>query len=272
MHDGNASAGAGLIRTQIDAGIAVVTMNRPERKNAFDEAMWNAFEDALNAVLADPAARVVVLTGAGGDFTAGADFTSMETTEEPREPREPGEHAFSKIMSMLISTFEKPLIAAVDGVAVGFGLTALLHCDFVYVSTRARLRAPFVRLGVVPEAGASFLLPALVGFRRSAEILYTADWIDGPRAVELGLAHACVAPEDLLPTALATAARIAEHPPRAVRETKRLLLETRREQARAALDRESAAFAERLGTPENLEAIRAFYEKRKPDFSKLPDA
>jgi enoyl-CoA hydratase/carnithine racemase len=260
---------AALIGTRVEGGVAVVTMNRPERKNAFDHAMWGAFEVTLRAVLADPAVRVVVLTGAGGDFTAGADFTSMEL---PDEPREPGDHAFSKIMSMLISTFDKPLIAAVDGVAVGFGLTVLLHCEFVYVSTRVRLRAPFVRLGVVPEAGASYLLPALVGFRKAAEILYTADWIDGPRAVDLGIAHACVAPEDLLATALATATRIAEHPPQAVRGTKRLLLETRREQMRAALDRESAVFAERLGTPENVEAIRAFYEKRKPDFSKLSDS
>lgn len=275
MSEPSASGGvppATSVTTAVEAGVAVLTMNRPGRKNAFDHAMWRRFMEALQDLLRDGAVRAVVLTGAGGDFTAGADLAVMERPEEGRSDAVSGdatEHPFATVMSLLSGGFDKPLIAAVDGVAVGFGLTVLLHCDFVYVSDRARLRAPFLRLGVVPEAGASYLLPALIGYRRTAEVLYTADWIDGPRALELGLAHACVAPEVLLSTALATAARIAAQPPQAVRATKRLLLATRREQVHAALARETAAFAERMGSPENLEAIRAFYEKRPPDFSKL---
>jgi enoyl-CoA hydratase/carnithine racemase len=255
---------------RVESGVAVLTMSRPGRKNAFDHRMWGDLRDALERTLADESVRVVVLTGAGGDFTAGADLALMDEPgggDEVRDDR--GEHPFATVMAILTGCFDKPLVAAVDGVAVGFGLTVLLHCDFVYVSDRARLRAPFVRLGVVPEAGASYLLPTLIGFRKTAELLYTADWITGQRAVELGIAHQCLTADALLPTALATAARVAEHPPQAVRATKRLLLETRRDQVRAALARESAAFTERVGTPENVEAIRAFYEKRKPDFAKL---
>lgn len=280
------------ILVRVEDGVAVLTMNRPDRKNAFDHRMWWELKGALERTLADDSARVAVLTGAGGDFTAGADLALMDDPqrgagsregERPHDrpgsrgddspnrdgPSDAAEHPFDTVMSLLTGDFDKPLVAAVDGVAVGFGLTVLLHCDFVYVSDRARLRAPFVRLGVVPEAGGTYLLPALLGFRKAAELIFTADWISGPRAVELGIAHGCLPADALLPTALATAARIAEHPPQAVRATKRLLLETRREQVRAALARERADFAERVGTPENVEAIRAFYEKRKPDFTKL---
>jgi enoyl-CoA hydratase/carnithine racemase len=265
-----ADGAAPAVLTRVEDGVALITMNRPGRKNAFDHRMWRDLQSAFERMLADDSARVAVLTGAGGDFTAGADLALMDDPESAESVRgEDGQHPFAVVMALLAEAFDKPLVAAVDGVAVGFGLTVLLHCDFVYVSDRARLRAPFVRLGVVPEAGASYLLPALLGYRKAAELLYTADWISGPRAVELGIAHACSPAEAVLPAALATAARIAEHPPQAVRATKRLLLATRSEQVRAALAREAAVFAERVGSPENVEAIRAFYEKRKPDFSKV---
>jgi enoyl-CoA hydratase/carnithine racemase len=146
----------------------------------------------------------------------------------------------------------------------------LLHCDVVYVSERARLRAPFVPLGVVPEAASSYLLPAVVGWQRAGEVLFTADWIDATRAVELGIASRVYPPTELVPAARAVAARIAAGPLGAIRHTKRLLLATRAEQVRAARAREDAAFAERIGTPENLEAVAAFFAKRPPDFSKLP--
>ena len=264
--------GARILERVDEAGVALLTLNRPERKNAFDNRMWAEFLAALRRLLADPAVRVVVLRGAGGDFTAGADMAVIDDPGAASEQQEGAEHPFSIVLDLLTGGFDKPLLAAVDGVAVGFGLTVLLHCDLVWVSERARLRAPFVRLGVVPEAGASFLLPALVGYRRAARILFTGDWIAGPEAVELGIAEACLEPEQVVAAALEAAARIAAGPPGAVRATKRLLLETRRDQVRAALAREADAFAARLGTPENVEAIRAFYEKRKPDFSKLPRA
>ncbi len=164
---------------------------------------------------------------------------------------------------------DKPLLAAVNGVGVGIGLTLLLHCDVVFIAHGARLRPPFVELGVVPEAASSYLLPVQLGWQRAAEVLYTADWIDARRAVELGIASRVYPRAELVPAARAFAARVAAGPIGAIRHTKRLLLATRAEQVRAAREREDRAFEERIGTPENLEAVMAFFEKRRPDFSKF---
>jgi enoyl-CoA hydratase/carnithine racemase len=143
----------------------------------------------------------------------------------------------------------------------------LLHTDIAFMSDRARLKAPFVTLGVVPEAAASYLLPIVVGPQRAAELLYTARWLPADECVSLGLAYAVVPHADLLATALAKAAEIAANPPTAIRHTKRLLRTWRRDDVVAARAREDAAFAERLGTPENLEAIQAFFERRPPKFA-----
>jgi enoyl-CoA hydratase/carnithine racemase len=245
-----------------DAGVAVVTWNRPAQRNAFNHAMWVAGRDMLRELMDDDGVRVVIVTGAGEAFSAGQDLAEM--TVAPTD----GEHGFPGFMDALCA-FDKPLLAAVNGVGVGIGLTMLLHCDVVYVAESVRLRAPFVPLGVVPEAASSFMLPLIVGYQRAAEILYTADWIDARRALELGIASRCYPGAELLSAARATAARIAAGPIGAIRHTKRLLLATRAEQVRAARAREDRAFEERIGTPENLEAIAAFFEKRPPDFSKL---
>ena len=242
--------------------IATITLNRPEKLNAFTGTMMTEMIDAFGKTDADDGVRAVIVTGAGDAFSAGQDLGEM--TSAPAE----GEHGFPGFMEALIG-FDKPLIAAVNGVGVGIGLTMLLHCDVVYVSERARLRVPFVPLGVVPEAASSYLLPAVVGWQRAAEVLFTADWIDAARAVELGIASRVFPPAELLPAARAIAARIAAGPLGAIRHTKRLLLATRADQVRAARAREDAAFAERIGTPENLEAVAAFFAKRPPDFSKL---
>jgi len=245
-----------------DGGVAVVTWNRARQRNAFNHQMWSEGRDTLQELLDDGHVRAVIVTGAGDAFSAGQDLGEMTAPAE-------GEHGFPGFMEALCG-FDKPLVAAVNGVGVGIGLTMLLHCDVVYVSERARLRAPFVPLGVVPEAASSYLLPAVVGWQRAAEVLFTADWIDAARAVELGIASRVYPPAELLPAARALAARIAAGPLGAIRHTKRLLLATRADQVRAARAREDAAFAERIGTPENLEAVAAFFAKRAPDFSKLP--
>ena len=243
-----------------DGGVAVVTWNRPRQRNAFNQQMWTEGRDTLRDLLDDGQVRAVILTGAGDAFSAGQDLGEM--TSAPAE----GEHGFPGFMEALIG-FDKPLIAAVNGVGVGIGLTMLLHCDIVYVSERARLRVPFVPLGVVPEAASSYLLPAIVGWQRAAEVLFTADWINATRAVELGIASRLYPAAELLPAARAIAGRIATGPLGAIRHTKRLLLATRGEQVHAARAREDAAFAERIGTPENLEAVAAFFAKRPPKFS-----
>ena len=150
-----------------------------------------------------------------------------------------------------------------NGVGVGVGLTMLLHCDLVYVAERARLRAPFLSLGLVPEAGSTLLLAMWVGHQRAAEIFFTGEWVSAEQAVELGLAARALPEEELLPATLATAAAIAKQPLAALRETKRLLLATRADALRAARAREDAVQVTRIGSPENAAAIRQFLQERK---------
>src|SRR5215813_8475761 len=150
-----------------DGGVAVVTMNRPRQRNAFNERMWHEMRQALSELLEDHGVRAVIVTGAPGAFSAGQDLGEM-TAERDDEP------GFPAFMDTLCA-FDKPLIAAVNGVGVGIGLTMLLHCDIVYIAEGARLRAPFVPLGVVPEAASSYLLPVVIGYQRALEVFFTAD-------------------------------------------------------------------------------------------------
>lgn len=232
--------------------VLLLTLNRPARRNAFNDQQYDDLRTALAAAQVDDHTRVVVITGAGGAFSAGQDIDEMGSGR-----------AFTPFVDQL-SVFDKPLIAAVNGVAVGIGLTLLLHCDIVYVGESARLRAPFTALGLVCEAGSSLLLPLVIGPQRAAEVLFTARWIDAEQAVALGLAARVFPDQELLPAALATAREIAAQPLAAVQQTKRLLLATRMEAVQAARAREDSAQARRLGSPENLAAIRAFQQKRKP--------
>ena len=247
----------------LDDGVLLLILNRPERKNAFDETMWRDARDALADAQASDAVRAVIVTGAGDAFSAGQDLGQMAA------PPKDGPPGFPTFMDRLVD-FDKPLLAAVNGVGVGIGLTMLLHCDVVWMAESARLRAPFVTLGVAPEAASSYLLPLQMGHQRAAEMLFTADWIDAPRAVELGIATRVLPREKLVPELRALAAKIAAQPLGSLRWTKRLLLAHRRDPIVAARAREDAAFAVRVGSPENQEALRAFLEKRPADFRGVP--
>ena len=249
--------------------VLTLTLNRPAQKNAFNTVLWRELRDALREARADASVRAVVLTGAGSAFSAGQDLSEMAQAPAPGTALASGAaHPFGEFLDELCA-FDKPLIAAVNGVAVGIGLTILLHCDFAYVAEGVRLRAPFVTLGVVPEAAASHLLPFVIGWRNAIELLYGDGWLSAARAVELGLANQLCAPAELMAVAQAKAAQIAALPPEALRHTKRLLLATRDAEVRNARAREDAAFRVRVGSPENLEAVRAFFEKRAPDFTNL---
>lgn len=246
-------------------GVLLLTMNRPRQKNAFNNEMWRDLRDALGKAQDAADVRVVVITGAEGAFSAGQDLSEMSGVALA----EGEEHGFSPFLDRLC-VFDKPLIAAVNGVGVGIGLTLLLHCDYVYIRRGARLRAPFITLGVVPEAASSYLLPHLIGYRKAIDLLFESDFISAETAVELGIATELCEPEALLPAALARAHHLARKPLGSLRWTKRLLLATRNEQVRAARKREDAAFQVRIGSPENVEAINAFFEKREADFSAVP--
>lgn len=234
--------------------VSVVTMDRPEKKNAFNNPMYRAMTRALAAAQDDPDVHALLITGSGDTFCAGQDFSEMNADAG-------AEHGFPAFLQTLVDC-DKPIVTAVNGVGIGLGLTMLLHTDLNYIAAGARLRAPFVTLGVVPEAAASYLLPLVIGQQRAADILFTARWIDAEESVALGLTVAVVPRERLFATALAKATEIAGNPPAAVRHTKRLLRVWRKQAIAAARQREDEAFQERLGTPENLEAIRAFFEKR----------
>ena len=259
-----------MIRIEDSERVRLITFDRPEACNAFDSALYGAVADALDEASTRDDLAVAVLTGEGTAFSAGQDLGEMGrlADAEPSERSEAGEYGFTKFIGAL-ERFEKPLVAAVNGVAVGVGLTMLPYCDLVLVSEHARFRAPFVSLGVVPEAGSSFTLPAVMGRQAAAHALFTAEWFDADAAVACGLAWKRCTAEALLDEALEVAQAIAAMPVVSLVETKRLLLAHRLDAARAARAGEEEVFARLIQGPANREAIAAFLEKRDPDFTHL---
>ena len=247
-------------------GVLLVTFNRPHKKNAFDDAQWDAASQALRDAQANPRVAAVVVTGAGDAFSAGVDLSSFTN---PSGPRADGHaSAYHAFMAMLVE-FDKPLLAAAKGVGIGIGCTLLFHCDVVYVGESVRLRLPFVSLGLVPEGASSAMLEAVVGARQAAELFFAAEWIDAARAVETGIATRAFPDAELLDATLARARDIAKWPVGSLQATKRTLLAARKAKVELALRAEDEGMRKQAGSPENLEAVRAFMEKRAPDFRKL---
>jgi enoyl-CoA hydratase/carnithine racemase len=249
-----------------DDGVLLVTFNRPEKKNAFDEQQWQEAAAAVHDGQADPRVAVMVATGAGGDFSAGVDLGSFGRRREPRDENRPSGYAV--FMEALVA-LDKPLLAAVRGVGVGIGCTMLFHCDVVYVGESVRLRMPFAALGLVPEGASSYMLEALVGARVAAELLLTAEWIDAERAVATGIATASMPDEEVLARTMAKAREIAQFAVGSLQGIKRTLLAARSAGVELALKVEAEGMAAQAGSPENQEAIAAFRERRPPDFRKL---
>jgi enoyl-CoA hydratase/carnithine racemase len=240
-----------------------VGMNRPEKKNAITTAMYQAMAEALRTAEADPTVRAVVIHGVRGAFTAGNDLQDF-LAPGPRGAASP---AFQFLESIVAA--QKPLVAAVDGVAIGIGTTMLLHCDFVYASGAARFALPFVSLGLCPEAASSYLLPLAAGYRRATKLLMLGEPFTSEEALQAGIVTEVVDGHLVLETAMATARQLGERPASALRTTKQLLKAQHRSAIAAALAEERAAFARLLGEPAAREAMSAVLEKRKPDFSKI---
>jgi enoyl-CoA hydratase/carnithine racemase len=255
------------IKTGVINGVATIEIARPEKKNAITVAMYQAMADALNAAREDAAVRAVLITGQPGIFTSGNDLEDFMA----RPPGQGSDGMNSPVFLFMQALLDcdKPVVAAVTGAAIGIGTTLLLHCDFVYVSDEARLAMPFVGLGLVPEFASSLVVPRLVGARRAAELLLLAEPFGGERAVELGIANAVLPAAEVLPHARRMAERFNALPPGAVREAKRLMHGRDREAVLHAIREEGRAFAARLRSPEAMEAFQAFFQKRKPDFSKF---
>jgi enoyl-CoA hydratase/carnithine racemase len=258
-----------VLTSRDEDGILLITFNRPEKKNAFDEQQWHEAAAALREVQSDPRVAVAVLTGAGGDFSAGVDLSGFGQRRDPDTADRPS--GYATFMEALVA-FDKPLLAAVRGVGVGIGCTMLFHCDVVYVGHSVRLRLPFAALGLVPEGASSYLLPALVGTRTTAELLLTAEWIDAERAVAAGIATAAMADEDVLPRTMEKAREIAQFAVGSLQGIKRTLLKVRQGGVELALRIEAETMAAQVGSPVNQEAIAAFRERRPPDFKKLRPA
>jgi len=252
----------GDIVTERSGSILDVQLNRPAKKNAMTSSMYIAMADVLDAAAKDDDIRVVLWHGAGDSFSAGNDLEDFV-----KNPPGPGESPQARLMSALIN-FEKPLVAAVHGAAIGGGTTMLAHCDFVYAGESARFQLPFVNLALVPEFGSSYLLPLRFGYVRAAELFLLGQPFDAWRATELGLATQVVADHSLLATATETARKLAEKPPDALQACKRLLKQAGREQLAQAVKLENTEFAVRVRSTEANEAFAAFIEKRRPDFTR----
>ena len=256
------------IQTELDReGVLLVTLSRPERKNAFNEAQWDGLARTLRDAANDPGVAVVVLCGAGGNFSSGADLTAFGGPAPPR--REDGYKSGFFACVAAIFDLDKPLLAAVTGVAVGGGCTLAVASDIVYVGESVRMRLPFANLGLVPEIASSYTLQAAIGRQRAAELMFTAEWIDAKRAIEMGMAARCLPDAELLPATLAKAREIAQWPVSALRAIKQTLQVAHRAGIEAAIAAEDEAMARLAGSPENIEAIRAFVEKRPADFKQF---
>ncbi len=257
------------IKTAILNGVATIEIARPEKKNALTVAMYLAMTEALKAAKEDGAVRAVLFTGQPGIFTSGNDIEDfMQRGTGQGQGSEAMESPVFQFMRALIEC-DKPVVAAVTGAAIGIGTTMLLHCDFVYVSDEARLAMPFVGLGLVPEFASSLVVPQLMGHRRAAEKLLLGDPFTPEQAVECGIASAVLPAGEVINHARRIAERFNALPPGAVRESKQLMRGPQHDELLKTIRAEGEIFARRLRSPEAMEAFQAFFQKRKPDFSKF---
>lgn len=242
--------------TAHDGAVVVLRFARPAKRNAITVAMYEALTAALHAAIADEAVRAVVFLGADGVFTAGNDLKDFMANPPTGE-----DSAVFRLLQALVDC-PKPLVAGVDGPAVGIGTTMLLHCNLVVASDRARFQMPFVKLGLVPEGASSVLLPGRVGMQRASEWLLLGEPFGAQDAYAAGLVNAVVAPAEVDARAMAYAAALADRPPEAVRLAKALLRDPQRAQVHEALAREGAVFIERLQAPEAHAAFMTFFARK----------
>ena len=249
----------------IEAGVCTLTLNRVDKKNSISKAMYSGMADALDAAAEDAAVRCVVIQGDMAVFSAGNDIADFLEQAQSPQGLSPDAPVWRFLRS--ISGFPKPLIAAVCGPAVGVGTTLLLHCDLVYAGDNAAFSLPFVNLGVCPEAASSLLLPKMLGYHRAAEALLLGEPFLAEAALEVGLVNRVVPPSECNAVAQAQARKLAAKPLNSLVQTKRLMKLGVSDLVSARLREEGEVFARMLGEPAAREAMTAFMEKRRPDFS-----
>lgn len=252
-----------MIAITDDGRVRTVTFRRPEAKNAMNTAMWDGTTEAFIAAADDPGVAVIVLTGSEDSFSAGQDLFEMAAMATGQGPEQ--QHGFAGLCRTLID-FPKPIVLAVNGLGLGFGVTILGLADLVFASTNARFKCPFTELGVAPELASSAAFPQLLGRQNANWVLMSGEWIDAEQAHEMGLVFAVCEPQDLMNRTMTAARTLAAKPISSLVETKATIMAPIRPALHAAHERENAAFAVLMGGPANLEAMTAFAEKRAPNF------
>ncbi|MDA3629463.1 enoyl-CoA hydratase-related protein [Saccharopolyspora sp. WRP15-2] len=251
---------------QVKDGIGTILLNRPGRKNAFTMEMIDQWAAAIRSARFDPEVRVLVLTGAGDAFCSGVDLDDFTAGEKAVLDHKTILTERIHQVALALEDFDKPVIAAVNGVAVGAGMDMALMCDIRFVGESARMSEGYVRIGLVPGDGGCYFLPRLVGTAKALELLWTGDFIDAATAVELGIASRSYPDDELAEQTYAFARRLADGPPVAIRAIKRTVYQSARTDLRTSLDLISSHMAVVQSTEDSAEAMRAFKEKRSPKF------
>ncbi|MHA2392377.1 MAG: enoyl-CoA hydratase [Promethearchaeota archaeon] len=244
-------------------GVFHIIFNRPEKRNALTRLMYSKFADDIHEAENDSKVRVILIYGKGKCFCAGndlKDFQDLNWVSGTPSGRSWTEEVLNA---------KKPIIAAVHGFAIGVGVTMLLHFDLVYAGKGCRFQFPFVNLGLVPEFGSTFNLPELVGYQRAAELFFFGDWFTAEDAEKMGMINRIYPENTLINEVTALAEKLAEKPPKALRKTKELIKKHYGNVLAKLMPEEGAEFARRQRSPEAQEAFKAFFERRKPDFSKI---
>jgi enoyl-CoA hydratase/carnithine racemase len=251
------------IITEHSGSILRVQLNRPTKRNAMTSAMYLSLASIFNGAANDENTRVVLWHGAGDSFCAGNDIEDFL-----KNPPGAGESPQARLMEALVN-FDKPLVAAVHGAAIGGGTTMVTHCDFIYAGESTKFQMPFINLAVVPEFGSSCSVPARIGHIRAADLILLGAPFDAKRAEELGLVTRVIADKDVLARATETAGKLAAKPARALQASKRLMKQPFREQIKVAMKAENEEFSSQVRSEDAKEAFTAFLEKRKPDFTRI---
>ena len=251
------------IEAIVENRILELKINRADKKNALDLAMYQSLADAILRADKDDDIRVTLISGVDDSFCSGNDIKDF-LKNPPTDDTSP---VLQFVRAMINA--EKPIVAAVNGIAIGIGVTMLLHCDLVYASEDARFQMPFVNIGLCPEAGSTHVLPLLMGHQKASELLLLGSMFNADTAIDVGIVNSKVAPNELADVAMKAASRIAAQPPHATKTTKSLLRSAMRDQILLASQRENQNFIPMLDGEEAKEALTAFMEKRAPDFSKF---
>ena len=255
-----------MLRIEDADRVRLITLDRPDALNAFNEALYDATTEALLDAATSPDVAVVVITGTGRAFSAGTDVREMAARNDGNAVT--GTHGFPGLIDALIA-FPKPLLCAVNGLALGVGATMLAYADLAFMSTDARARCPFTDLAVAPEAGSSYTFPLLLGRQNATWALMSSQWLSAEECQHMGLVWKVTEPDALLDETMAAARLFASKPLASLVECKRTITAPHREALAAARERENKAFQRLLGQPANIEALTALAERRPPDFARV---